>query len=113
MASLNVPTEFLEDYMNHIKADYDIWWGPRASTDIARDMIEKFRNAVRYEVGHKYVKIITDNSVHSFIVNKAGKFPLGTVLKAASWKTPAVNFARANLLDRKTWTNRVRWTGVI
>ncbi len=38
-------------------------------------------------------------NLKSFIVNKADKFPLGAVLKSASWKAPATNFARANLLD--------------
>lgn len=111
MAKLNVPVEFLEDYMDYIKSEYMMWFGPRVQTDVARDMIDKFRATVGYEVGPKYVKVITGGSVHSFIVNKAGKFPLGAVLKSASWKAPATNFARANLLDRKTWTNRITWTG--
>jgi len=113
MAKLNVPVEFLEDYMDHIKTDYIMWFGSRAPTDIARDMIDKFRASVGYEVGPKYIKVITGGSVHSFIVNKAGKFPLGAVLKSASYKAPATNFVRANLLDRNTWTNRIRWTGAL
>lgn len=111
MAKLNVPVEFLEDYMDHIKTDYIMWFGDRVKQDVVRDMIDNFRANVGYEVGPKYVKVITGGSVHSFIVNKAGKFSLGVVLKAASWKAPATNFARANLLDRKTWTNRITWTG--
>ena len=113
MAKLNVPVEFLEDYMDFIKTDYITWWGPRVATDTVRDMIDKFRASVGYEVGPKYIKVIKDNAVHSFIVNKAGKFPLGTVLKAASYKAPATNFARANLLDRKTWKDHIRWTGAM
>lgn len=111
MAKLNVPVEFIEDYLDYIKSDYIMWWGARGKEDHVRDMIDRFRRGVGYEIGPKYIKIVKDGSVHSFIVNKAGKFPLGAVLKAASWKAPATNFARANLLDRETWKGRIAWTG--
>jgi len=113
MAKLNVPVEFLDDYLDFIKSDYIMWFGDRAKQGVVRDMIDNFRANVGFEVGPKYVKVITNGSVHSFIVNKADKFPLGTILKSASWKAPATNFARANLLDRNTWTNRIRWTGAM
>lgn len=113
MPKLNVPVEFLDDYLDFIKSDYIMWFGDRVKQDVVRDMIDNFRANVGYEVGPKYVKVITNGSVHSFIVNKAGKFPLGAVLKSASWKAPATNFARANLLDRNTWTDRIRWTGAM
>jgi hypothetical protein len=114
MAKLNVPVEFLDDYLDHVKTDYIMWFGDRVKLDTVRDMIDRFRATVGYEVGPKYIKVITGGSVHSFIVNKAGgKFPLGAVLKAASWKAPATNFARANLLDRNTWNGPVRWTGAL
>ena len=113
MPKLNVPVEFLDDYLEHIETDYVMWFGDRVNQPIVADMIEKFRANVGYVVGAKYIKVMTGGSVHSFIVNKADKFPVGTVLKAASWKAPATNFARANLLNRNTWTNRIRWTGAL
>ena len=114
MAKLNIPAEFLDDYLDHIKTDYIMWFGDRVKQDVVRDMIDNFRANVGYDIGAKYIKVMTGGSVHSFIVNKAGgKFPLGTVLKAASWKAPAMNFGRANLLDRNTWTNHIRWTGAL
>lgn len=116
MAKLNVPVEFLDDYLDFIKSDYIIYMTRNRANGIdgvVRDMIDNFRANVGYEVGPKYVKVITNGSVHSFIVNKADKFPLGAVLKSASWKAPATNFARANLLDRNTWTDRIRWTGAM
>lgn len=114
MAKLNVPVEFLEDYLDHIKSDYIMWWGARAKEGNVMDMIDRFRRGIGYEVGSKYIKIVKDGSVHSFIVNKAdAKFKLGAVLKAASWRAPATNFARANLLDRETWKGRVTWTGAL
>ena len=114
MAKINVPAEFLSDYANHVKTDYIKWWGPRGAEEHVQKMIANF--TVSFEPGSSYIKVVkadldgTHRSVHSFIVNKAGKFPLGTILKSASWKAPATNFARANLLDRQTW-NRVTWTG--
>ena len=55
------------------------------------------------QIGTKYAKIIRkDNqtSVHSFVVlsDKDKKFQLGDILKANSFKSPARNFARGNVL---------------
>jgi len=57
-----------------------------------------------YEIGKKYVKIINQYngaqmSSHSFVViGDQGKFKHGDILKSASWKAPAKNFARGNVL---------------
>ena len=113
MAKINVPAEFLTDYANYVKTDYIKWWGKRGDENHVQKMIDEF--VITFEPGSSYIKVVKEGkhqrSVHSFIVNKAGKFPLGTILKSASWKAPATNFARGNLLDRQTW-NRVTWTGV-
>lgn len=114
MAKVNVPVEFLSDYAEYIKADYIKWWGAKASEPHVQEMIANF--TVTFEPGSSYIKVVKANAdgsqagVHSFIVNKAAKFPLGAILKSASWKAPATNFSRGNLLDRKTW-DRVSWTG--
>lgn len=114
MSKINVPAEFLNDYVNYVKSDYVKWWGNRGAEEHVQKMINEFN--VAFEVGSAYIKVVkTKNgvvqSVHSFISNKNGKFPLGTILKAASFKAPATNFARGNLLDKQTW-DRVQWTGV-
>lgn len=114
MPKMNVPAEFLADYANYVKADYIKWWGNRASEKHVQEMIAE--RGIEFQPGSSYIKVVETrngvvDSVHSFIVNKAGKFPLGTILKAASFKAPATNFGRGNLLDRQTW-NRVTWTGV-
>jgi len=62
-----------------------------------------------YEVGKKYIKVITNASVHSFIVKKdGGKWRAGDILKAATWRAPATNFKRGNILEKNyggtTWT---------
>ena len=114
MAKINVPAEFLSDYAEHIKTDYVKWWGTKVTEPHVQEMIANFK--ITFEPGSSYIKVVksdlngTNSSVHSFIVNKAKNFPLGAILKSASWKAPATNFARGNLLDRKTW-DRVTWTG--
>lgn len=114
MAKINVPVEFLSDYAEYIKTDYIEWWGAKVAEKHVQEMIADF--TVTFEPGSSYIKVVKTNadgsqaSVHSFIVNKAKNFPLGAILKSASWKAPATNFARGNLLDRNTW-GRVTWTG--
>jgi len=58
-----------------------------------------------YEFGTKYVKIISQSmrnssrSSHSYVVvGDQGKFKHGDILKSASWKAPAKNFSRGNVL---------------
>lgn len=112
MAKINVPVEFLSDYAEYVKTDYIKWWGKKAAEPHVQEMIADFN--ITFEPGSSYIKVVKSSengsSVHSFIVNKAGKFPLGTILKSASWKAPATNFGRGNLLDKQTW-GRVTWTG--
>ena len=107
MSKLNVPVEMLEAYKKFIKDDYIKWSQP--VTEIRQEMIDRF--VVDSEVGSSYIKIVRNGSVHSFIVNKAGKFPVGTILKAAGWRAPAKNFARGDLLKPETWAGRIQWTG--
>jgi len=109
-------------YLDHIRADYTAWKDRQDSTvtgidreiseRIKADMIQKFVNSVRVECGNKYYKIVADNSVHSFVVLvDTPKFPRGTILKAASWRAPATNFGRGNILTGD-WA-RATWTGIL
>lgn len=114
MSKTNLPVEFLTDYANYVKSDYIKWWGPKVNDKHVQEMIAE--RDIEFQPGSSYIKVVETRNgvvdrVHSFIVNKTGKFPLGTILKAASFKAPATNFGRGNLLDRQTW-NRVTWTGV-
>lgn len=98
----------LKDYIDYIKADYRKWFKGR-DDEIALRMIEEFDNGVRIERGSKYLKVITKNSVHSFVCYRdLGKFTKGDILKANSWRSPAKNFSRGNVMSREygatTWT---------
>ena len=73
-------------------------------------MLQGFFESCRLDEGSKYIKVVCNNSVHSFIVKEDGPmFNRGDILKAASWRAPALNFARGNVLtgDFKD----ISWTG--
>lgn len=114
MAKLLIPVEKIEEYIEAVKQDYRNWnsGGIKKGSEIALEMEIKFCNSVKYEVLNKFIKIVQGGSVHSFIVNSENyKFPVGAVLKAASWKAPALNYSRGNVLDG-SYKKRVRWTGI-
>lgn len=97
----------LDRYASKIKADYAAF-----TKGGNRDIV------VEFEWGSKFIKVTSatygQKSVHSFIAkgsNPKDKWPEGTILKAASWRAPAQNFARGNIYD--TVLQRVRWTGVM
>jgi hypothetical protein len=111
----------LENYIKKIGDDYENWTlGSRAllSADniekrIRENSVVEFKDGLEYRKGSKYIKVVkTDNqeSVHSFIVNihNDKKFKYGDILKAASWNTPARNFARGNVFENY----KVRWVGM-
>lgn len=96
-------TQALEEYQDHIKASYTM----RCTNE---SMIARFNESARLDVGSKYIKVVFNGSVHSFIVQADGPtFKRGDILKAASWKSPALNFSRGNILN-KSYGN-VSWTG--
>lgn len=104
----------LDKYLDAILADYVEFnnRGSRvissASDEYRKNAIARFKESLRYEFGNKYVKVITGNSVHSFIVLEGNpKFKMGDILKAAGWATPAKNAARGNIFGEY----RTLWTG--
>lgn len=71
--------------------------------------------SIHFEFGSKYIKIIkrywNSASVAGFIVNSHNaKFPYGTLLKAASYKAPALNFGRGNIFELEG--KYFPWTGI-
>ena len=101
MENNNADLEFgLTLYLDHLRKDYG-----------SNGYVNK---EFSYEVGRKYIHVImSDNqrSSHSWIMLKDDKkFKRGDILKSATWRGPARNFKRGNVLtgDYKT----IRWCGV-
>jgi hypothetical protein len=109
----------LDQYLQYICDDYAKWHNVMCGNEsfpnpdeVKQKMIDEFNTNLCYNEGSKYIKVCTNNggTVHSFIVKKDNnKFKAGDILKAASFKAPATNFARGNVIDGN-W-NSVRWTG--
>ncbi len=111
MKKLNIPQERLDAYKAFLEEDYKRWTKSDKNYGGFR---------VFFEIGNKYIKVLADDGkgnnthAHSFIVNKAtDKFPVGTILKAASWKAPATNFGRGDLLTWSFVHSRIRWSGIV
>lgn len=112
MAVLNIDKSYIDAYMDVIKSDYTrITSMQKVPYDGDTAVFD-----VKYEVGTVYIRIIVTSyghdTAHSFIVNKANKFPIGTILKAASWKAPATNFSRGSIFALDAKKPHIFWTGV-
>ncbi len=93
-------------YADHLTKDYFKRWN---DTEI------EGKYSVTFERGRKFIKVVNSSwgsrSVHSFIcIQPHGKFQFGDILKAATWRQPAKNFARGNVLDPKSYIHH-SWTG--
>ena len=104
--------------LNELKMDSEIL---NALGELEQRIIEKydafmdnpkmradFREGLGYIPGRKYLKIVTDNSVWGFINLTNPKFKEGDILKAAGWRTPALNQTRGNIFN-DNYT--IDWTG--
>lgn len=90
----------LQAYVDHIVNDYMNWSAKTEYTNPS-SMV------VTFEEGSKFIRVVTANhgsrSSHSFI-DAAGK-----IWKCASWKSPAKNFTRGDIVTPDF--RRVTWTG--
>lgn len=101
--------EALDGYVKHLQNNYDT---------IASGQFVRFT----YEIGRKYVHVImnhyhhfdgrpTQRSSHSWVMLADDKkFKFGDILKSASWRAPARNFARGNVLEGNF--THIKWAGV-
>jgi len=97
----------LQEYVAHLQKDYD--------SKGTNQFIE-----FTYEYGRKYAHVIMNHvgqfsigqrSSHSWIMIKDDKqFKRGDILKSASWKAPARNFSRGNVLCGGF--KHIKWAGV-
>ena len=102
--------EQIQKYLEAIKASYADF---SELTTVRQEMVKRFNEGVTVMAGSKYHKVVIKGSVLSFIVAKpTPKFKVGDILMAKSYKAPATNFARGNILDPKFNFGAVRWVGV-
>ena len=97
----------IQEYVAHLQKDYD--------SKGSNQFIE-----FHYVTGRKYVHVymnhvgqfsIGQRSSHSWImIDDDKKFKQGDILKSASWKAPARNFGRGNVLCGGF--KHIRWCGV-
>ena len=102
----------LNAYKEYLINNYAAWSNRAMSSypERAEERLNEFRNSIRFEEGNKFIKVIVGSSVHSFIVkNDDAKFKSGDILKAASWKAPAKNFSRGNVLNNVYGS--IMWAG--
>ena len=91
----------IQSYIAHLQSDYDS---------------NAYAGGKKYycEIGRKYVHIIMqDNqrSSHSWVmIADDKKFKRGDILKSATWRGPARNFGRGNVLCGGF--QHIRWCGV-
>ena len=99
----------IEKYLETIYQDYVAHTTRcKCDADYAERTNAHFKKTMSVEYGRKYARIVTDGSVHSFVVlEDESKFKVGDILKAAGWKTPVKNAARGNLFTGYTTS----WTG--
>ena len=77
--------------------------------EVRDNMYNEYKNSFKIANGQKYIKVTNDGSVKAFIVKKDNsKFKTGDILKPASWKAPAMNSARGNVLSGNY---SIQWTG--
>jgi hypothetical protein len=100
MKNAKYTPEDLAAYAAHIVADYKAMYGGEMPAH--NPTFE-----VTFQPGTKYTRVVTNNgnsrSAHSFLDAE------GNIWKTATWRAPAKNFTRGNILT-KDFT-RVAWTG--
>ena len=101
--------EQLDKYLEAIYQDYaDYYEDTDVDESFRTSQLKKFKDELRYTEGKTYFKIISETSVHSFVVKEDGpKFKKGDILKAAGWQAPAKNKARGNIFGQYI----ALWTG--
>lgn len=95
---------FLVAAQNRATADYLGWSGDS-------DYAVNHPHTLSLEVGVRFARIVVEQGTHRSCFGFVD-LTNGDVLKSASWKTPAKNFARGNINDADKGIGRIKWTGV-
>ena len=75
----------------------------------SKEQVEQWDSKTKVSFGKKFIKIVQDTGVLSFVMKEDSvRFRKGDILKAASWRAPALNSPRGNVL---TGNYPIQWTG--
>ena len=110
MSKMSQLSMALDEYADYLKANYNARGYSRPDRQLT----------VEFDMGSKFIKVIightgdTQRSSHSFIVIGEYKgvkntFKHGDILKSASWRAPAKNFARGNIMENSYGS--ISWAG--
>ena len=110
----------VEDYGRWSNISEDKTVDECKDSDVIREnMYHEYSSGVGSVKGSKYIRITTGNrgAAWGFVVNTDNdkKFKKGDLLKAASWKAPARNFARGNVIEDTVDSLRsgpITWAGI-
>jgi hypothetical protein len=101
-------------YLQAIYTDYhnrNVGSNP-LTLEIKAESDKEFLERLSVNEGKAYLKVVSQGGAHSFIVKEDGpNFKKGDILKAASWASPAKNYARGNIFDAET-IKAVRYSGI-
>jgi hypothetical protein len=99
--------EYLSEYAKHLRESY--------ADAFPAHLHDPEHFDVKWYETDSYIKIILelpthtsrgiriDRKAHSFIAKRLTKFPEGTILKAATWYSPSLNFGRGNITDKQSY----------
>jgi len=107
----NTLDEGIQNMMNAAKEDYAKWTTNThgEQSQWAKDSIAEWDQKITITNGKKYIKVVKENGVFAFIVKEDFKyFKKGDILMPASWRAPALNRPRGNVLKGDY---QIRWTG--
>jgi hypothetical protein len=107
-----VKTE-VDGYLQAIYIDFqNRLIGSHMTSEDIQESNDLFKSKLKADEGKVYIKVVSNGAAHSFIVKNDGpKFKKGDILKAASWASPAKNYARGNIFNPAS-LKTIRWAGL-